>query len=263
MKRIGLRIGFVGWLVAALLLGGCGVTLPPTGTQATTAATTTTTAPATSAISTATDATTSATAASDSVILSGVPVIAQMPAYPTGCESVSAVMALQYAGYAITVDEFIDLYLPRNSNFYNANGQAFGPSPYEYFIGNPRTTSAFGCMSPVIKKAINAYLGEKGAVEDASGQTMAQLCTRYIDKGYPVLVWVTINMIEPYYTKCWTLESGQPYRWLANEHCMVLIGYDNNNYYFNDPYRGAQVSYPKALCERRYESFEQQALVIR
>ena len=28
--------------------------------------------------------------------------------YPTGCESVSAVMALQYAGVDITVDTFID-----------------------------------------------------------------------------------------------------------------------------------------------------------
>ena len=36
------------------------------------------------------------------------PFIDQREKYPTGCESVSAVMALQYAGVDITVEEFID-----------------------------------------------------------------------------------------------------------------------------------------------------------
>ncbi len=36
-----------------------------------------------------------------------VPYIDQSIKYPTGCESVSAVMLLKYLGYEITVDEFI------------------------------------------------------------------------------------------------------------------------------------------------------------
>ena len=36
-----------------------------------------------------------------------VPYIDQSVKYPTGCESVSAVMLLKYLGYEITVDEFI------------------------------------------------------------------------------------------------------------------------------------------------------------
>ena len=40
-----------------------------------------------------------------------VPYIDQSVKYPTGCESVSAVMLLQYLGYSITVDEFIEKYL--------------------------------------------------------------------------------------------------------------------------------------------------------
>ena len=35
-----------------------------------------------------------------------VPYIDQSVKYPTGCESVSTVMLLQYLGYEITVDEF-------------------------------------------------------------------------------------------------------------------------------------------------------------
>ena len=36
------------------------------------------------------------------------PYIDQSPRWPTGCESVSAVMLLRYLGYDITVDEFIN-----------------------------------------------------------------------------------------------------------------------------------------------------------
>ena len=40
-----------------------------------------------------------------------VPYIDQSVKYPTGCESVSTVMLLQYLGYKVTVDEFIENYL--------------------------------------------------------------------------------------------------------------------------------------------------------
>ena len=38
-----------------------------------------------------------------------VPYIDQSIKYPTGCESVSAVMLLRFLGYDITVDEFIEI----------------------------------------------------------------------------------------------------------------------------------------------------------
>ena len=41
------------------------------------------------------------------------PYIDQSVKYPTGCESVSTVMLLQYLGYSLTVDEFIEKYLER------------------------------------------------------------------------------------------------------------------------------------------------------
>ena len=43
-----------------------------------------------------------------------VPYIDQSIKYPTGCESVSAVMLLKYLGYEITVDEFA---LPTSRSF--------------------------------------------------------------------------------------------------------------------------------------------------
>ena len=40
-----------------------------------------------------------------------VPYISQKGKYPTGCESVSTVMLLQFLGYDISVDTFIENYL--------------------------------------------------------------------------------------------------------------------------------------------------------
>ena len=53
-----------------------------------------------------------------------VPYIDQSVKYPTGCESVSTVMLLQYLGYEITVDEFIENYLEKK-DFETKEGQLY------------------------------------------------------------------------------------------------------------------------------------------
>ena len=65
-----------------------------------------------------------------------VPYIDQSVKYPTGCESVSAVMLLQYLGYEISVDEFISKYLEcRDMEI--REGVLYGPDPNECFCGSP------------------------------------------------------------------------------------------------------------------------------
>lgn len=54
-------------------------------------------------------------------VLLDVPHLPQGEQYPSGCESVSAVMALRYLGVQITADEFIDGYLDRGT-FTVSNG---------------------------------------------------------------------------------------------------------------------------------------------
>ena len=76
----------------------------------------------------------------------GVPYIDQSVKYPTGCESVSAVMLLQYLGYDITVEEFIDRYLECRP-MENRHGELYGPDPYQYFCGSPYDSESFGMLS--------------------------------------------------------------------------------------------------------------------
>lgn len=195
-------------------------------------------------------------------MLADVPIIAQYPDFPTGCESVSAVIALQYAGVDISVADFVDRYLDKSTHFYNENGKRYGPDPHKVFVGDPRSTASFGCMAPVIENAVKKIVGSSMTVENRTGYTLPMLCKSYIDKGIPCVVWVSIGMLETYRSASWTLEDGSTYYFPANEHCMVLIGYSDTHYYFSDPYRGEHVKYACALAEQRFEEMGRQALVV-
>ncbi len=195
-------------------------------------------------------------------LLEDVPLIPQNPAYPTGCESVSAVMALQYAGESITVDEFIDNCLVTDSQFKKEGGRYYGPDPYEVFVGDPRTESSYGCMSPVIERAINTHFGNDTRTVNTGGKSLEMLCEQYVAQGIPVLTWVTIAMREVTYRSSWYTPDGQLFSWPGNEHCMVLVGYDAEKYYFNDPYLGLRVAYDRTLAETRYYALGCQSLVV-
>lgn len=195
------------------------------------------------------------------VMVGDVPILSQFPAYPTGCESVSTVMVLQSLGKDIDTETFVDTYLPKSATFYSDGGKRYGPSPYEHFIGDPRTSASYGCMAPVIKAAIVAYLGSD-KVTNTTGTDLSTLCDTYIRNGTPVLVWATINMLETNPKNSWYLADGTRFTWPGNEHCMVLVGYDDTHYYFNDPYAGKLVKYEKGLVEDRYAELGHQSLVV-
>ncbi len=194
--------------------------------------------------------------------ITDVPIISQRAEFPTGCESAAAVMVLQYAGEDITMGDFVDKHLKTSFDFTFKNGKKHGPSPYEYFLGNPRSTNAYGCMAPVIEEAMISAIGDRRRVHNASGMTMKELCKEYIDKGIPVVIWATIEMREPTYTDSWVLPDGTNYTWPNDEHCLVLTGYDQERYYFNDPYSGRERTGARARAEDRYYKLGQQALVV-
>lgn len=200
---------------------------------------------------------------SDMANLLSVPYISQEEQYPTGCESVSAVMLLQYWGVSITVDEFIDEHLSCGA-LYWSGGKLYGPDPNDRFVGNPRETTSYGCYAPVIERALHSFLlPSKLRVLNRTGAAFTDLTT-YIDRGEPVLIWATIDMKTSYPGAVWTDEAtGLPFQWTANEHCLVLVGYDDDYYYCNDPYQSrGLVGYPRALLEQRYQEMGSQAIAL-
>ena len=181
------------------------------------------------------------------------PFISQLPNYPTGCESVSAVMALQYAGVNISVDTFIDKYLYKT-------GVIFDPN--ESFGGDPRG-SGYGCYSPVIKKALDKILTVDTALyaREMKGEPLQNLCSNYIDKDIPVILWATMGMDTPKNGNRWYY-NGKLIQWIIPEHCLLLVGYDDEHYIFNDPLRNKNTYYRKSAVEIAYAGLGSQAITI-
>jgi len=186
---------------------------------------------------------------------------------PTGCESVTTVMALRYLGVDITAEEFIDMFLPKE-NFYKKDGVIYGANPHEAFAGSPYEAGSLGCFSEVIEAALRnmkeygTYGMENMVIENITGTDMHKL-EEYLVKDIPVICWVTIDMREPDDGMEYYLATGESYQWVAGEHCMLLVGYDENFYYFRDPLSGgAKVGYEKALVESRYGAMGKEAVVI-
>ena len=92
---------------------------------------------------------------------------------------------------------------------------------------------------------------------------MDELCGRYVQKGVPVIVWATIDMAAPKPGSTWIVrDTGRLIQWMTPMHCLLLVGYDEKNYYFNDPWREAAVAYPRGDCTVAYDGFGRQAVVV-
>lgn len=198
-------------------------------------------------------------------VLLDAPYISQLGVYPTGCESVSAVMALQYLGIDITVDQFIDDYLDLGSEpWLSDSGAMYGGDPWKTFLGDPREASGWGCYAPVIEKAIRKAVDtERYQVSALFGIPLEVLCETYLEQNIPVIVWGTIDMEYPTPGDCWLIEgTKRELQWMRPEHCLLLVGYDQEFYYFNDPTAGKQYAYEKGDCEAAYEGLHAQAVVV-
>lgn len=182
--------------------------------------------------------------------------------YPTGCESITTWMALNYMGYNLSVDEFIDKYLPKYTIEWGENIM-FGEDPNEFFIGDPRSSNSFGCYAPVIKKTLVSYAGEN-AVHDLTGKSIDEMIEQYVSKGIPVIMWATMEMVPSIQGRTWYIKrTNETYTWIGKEHCLLLAGWDDENYYFYDPWldKGI-VGYEKSLVVQRYGELGKQALAL-
>ena len=183
--------------------------------------------------------------------------IIQLPELPTGCEITSLAIVLNHKGIVTDKCDLADNYLEK--------GEVGTVLPTEFFLGNPRENDSYGCYSPVIVKTANKYLAAKGSslmATDLTGSSFNSLLSE-IDNGNPVVIWATLNMDEPYYSKTWNID-GKKFTWKSREHCLVLTGYDMETgiVYVADPMKG-NVTYNMEVFKDRYEKMYSQAVVIK
>ena len=154
--------------------------------------------------------------------------IPQNPELPNGCEITSAAIALNYLGYSVDKTTLAEEYLPMHIPYWEAD-------PDVEFMGSPADELSFYCLPGAVTTAVNDYLSDQNSpyyALDVTGASADEL-EMYLAQGTPVLVWATRAFTEPFYNYTFTLPDGSwPY---ANSHCLVLTGYDSDNYYFDDP----------------------------
>ena len=191
--------------------------------------------------------------------------------YPTGCELVSTSMLLAKYGIKITADEIVKKgYIKTKEVYLDSRGDPYGPDPHMTFIGDPLEDNGYGCYSGAIVKALKKIVPkDKYKVVDLTGEDLEDICREYVDKGIPVLYWGSLKMEPLYYdvVNHWYIDEGkrkgEEFKWMSNEHCMVLIGHNKDNYIFNDPsVDRAGAEYIRPIVEKRFKELGKQSVAI-
>lgn len=194
-----------------------------------------------------------------------VPDIKQLPELPTGCEVTSLTMTLNYFDIQIDKMKVSRDYLPKDELSRDENDILTGPDFKYVFIGNPENDFSFGCMAPCISdtatKILDEYSSEYSAT-DITGTSLYDLF-HYIEKDIPVVIWTTMELVEPEYITSWITYDGEKVTWPTNEHCVVLTGYNyiNNTVQVNDPMFGVSQLNMEDV-KKRYDHIGQNAVII-
>lgn len=201
-----------------------------------------------------------------------VPLVSQLPDYPTGCEAASCAMLLRYYGYNFTTANMVSI-IPRENIRY-VNGYPVGPDINEKFVGDPRYTytsenPGYGVFSPAVTKALQYAVDYVGGDETAvciTGCSYSELLG-YLADGYPVIVWSTYNMNVPSTVNEWYIDRGngkyEYFSYPRGTHVTVLCGYDGSRIYMMDPYDNACLSFSSSTFKARWDLLGNQGVILK
>lgn len=189
-----------------------------------------------------------------------------------GCETYACTMLFHILGFDVDEYTIANNYLDCHYVFEDDEGNMTGPDMYSAFAGT--AYAGWGVYAPSMAKSMNHYLSDAKLdykAYNSENIPLDTLCKEYIDKDIPVMIWATTDMEEPYVFHTWTVnyvdenaktKIGDRFDWYAHEHCLVLIGYDDNEYYFDDSAAGKVSHFKKDLVRERYEQLGSQSIVV-
>ncbi|MBJ8112089.1 MULTISPECIES: C39 family peptidase [Bacillus] len=192
----------------------------------------------------------------EKVILSNVPLIQQLPELDRGCEVTSLAMMLQYAG--ITVDKMQLANEIKKVDFMNDGVRG---NPNEGFVGNIYTfsESGYGVYHGPLFQLAKKYLPNKAV--DLTGKSIEELY-KSVQSGQPVVMITnaTFAPLDEDEFTTWETNSGDV-SITYNEHCVVLIGYDEEFVYIRDPLEDSlDVKVPRGKFEKAWMQMGSQAI---
>lgn len=163
-----------------------------------------------------------------------VELINQLPEYKNGCEATSLTMLLNYAGVTVDKDTVVSKMKKDATEVkYDGRGNILEwGDPRVGFVGDVTGKKPGYSIDPIaLKSVIEEYLPGKSL--DLTGCEFYKL-QEILYTGRPIVVWVNKTFEEPKVSYTWTSARGEISAF-KNQHAVVLTGYDENNFYYNDP----------------------------
>lgn len=195
-----------------------------------------------------------------------VPLLLQNPELPNGCEITSLTSILNYYGEEVSKMTMVSHFLPMKK-IVSKDGVRYGPNPNEFYVGYPGDNSnAFYAYAKPIVSSANNYLNEhkiERQAYDFTGTSTDQL-KEFLNKGIPVLTWVTIDWAAPKTNEAlaWIVEgTGEKHVPYINLHAVVLIGMDEENAYIMNPLKGYE-SIPIGTFNESFKNLGSKAVVV-
>ncbi|HDR7514782.1 C39 family peptidase [Bacillus mobilis] len=192
----------------------------------------------------------------EKVIISNVPLIQQLPELDRGCEVTSLAMLLQYAG--VSVDKMQLASEIKKINFLDDGVRG---NPNEGFVGNIYTfsESGYGVYHEPLFQLAKKYLPNKAV--DLTGKSIEETY-KSVKSGQPVVMITnaTFAPLDEDEFTTWETNSGDV-SITYNEHCVVLIGYDEEFVYIRDPLsESLDVKVPRENFEKAWMQMGSQAI---
>jgi uncharacterized protein YvpB len=188
-----------------------------------------------------------------------VPIISQKPELSNGCEITSLAMMIQYYGLNKSkLDLLPDMIYDKTPVKMDSNNKIiYWGNPNLGFVGDVTGRNiGFGIYHTPLLELLKKYIP---TAIDLTGKSFEALEDK-IAEGIPVEVWTTIKYQESVDWIEWDTSIG-PFRTTFSEHAVLLVGYDKDNVYVNDPLSGlSQVKIIKALFIRTWELMGKQAI---
>ena len=162
---------------------------------------------------------------------------------------------LKYYGYSSANQDDMVKYLEIDSEFYEEDGELFGPNPKEYFVGDP-TNTIYGSGEIPIYEAFEKYKKENNIninCVPCANCSFNFLLSEYNNNNLAV-VWL-VNKAENlrYYDKNSVYGGITGILWPKDIRCVLLIGMTDNSLIFSDPTTKKVIEMSKEDYRENYE----------
>ncbi|CAG7622381.1 C39 family peptidase [Paenibacillus allorhizosphaerae] len=185
------------------------------------------------------------------------PLVFQKPELPSGCELTSLTMLLQYYGVNKSKMELLPE-MKRDSTpiRYNKDGTiAYWGNPNIGFVGEiTGSAKGFGIYHAALFDLLKEYVP---SAVDLTREPFSKL-ERQVSEGFPVVAWTTIDYQVPEKWMTWDTDLG-PIQTTFMEHAVLIVGYDEQSVYVNDPLTGKR-KIEKSRFIATWEAMGRQAL---